>query len=81
MKRLLPSLATLAFALSVGNGAAFAKSHHGAMHERATGAMPDHSTGYAMHHHRNHRYGNDRARCRDAHGRFMKLTNGRCLAR
>ncbi|GAC1308248.1 MAG: hypothetical protein NVS2B3_19210 [Vulcanimicrobiaceae bacterium] len=73
MKRLL-SLATLAITVAtLGTGAALANPHHG--HH----AMAGHPTMFAPH--TTHRYGNDKARCRDAKGRFLKHSDARCLAR
>lgn len=73
--------ASLAFALtaSLATGA-FAKPHnaHGMSNGSAMNGMP------MSHHtttHRNHRYCNDKARCRDSHGRFLKMSDPRCLAK
>lgn len=82
MNRLLLPLATFALTISLGSGAAFANPHHsGAMSGHANGSMMSGHMKSSSIHHRNHKYGNDKARCRDSKGRFLKLTNGRCLAK
>ena len=73
--------ASLAFALtaSLATGA-FAKSH--TAHRMANGSAMNGTpmSHHSMKHH-NHKYGNDKARCRDSHGRFLKKSDPRCLAR
>ena len=73
--------ASLAFALtaSLATGA-FAKPHNA--HSMANGsAMNAMSLSHPAMKHRNHKYGNDKARCRDSHGRFLKKSDPRCLAK
>jgi len=75
MNRMLSSILTLAMTVALGSGAAFANPHsnHG-------GTMSGHMSNHSMSH-RNHRYGNDKARCRDSKGRFLKKSDPRCLAK
>ncbi len=78
MKRLFQSLASIALAATLGSGSAFANPHNG----KGMGhSMSGHPAMMGSPMYRNHRYGNDKARCRDARGRFMKLHHGRCLAK
>ena len=82
MKRLLSIAALVAVAL-FGPGAALANSDHGMGHHMMMGrhhAMVGHHM-MATPKYSRHRYGNDKARCRDAKGRFLKRTDARCLAR
>ncbi|GAC1447393.1 MAG: hypothetical protein PVSMB8_05920 [Vulcanimicrobiaceae bacterium] len=76
--RILSAILTVAMTLSLATGGAFAKSHH--EHGMSNGSsMHD---GMSMHRtHRNHRFGNDKARCRDSRGRFLKRSDPRCLAK
>ncbi len=79
MTRILSAIFAFALTASLATGAAFAKNHnaHGMYNGSAMNGMP-------MHHsmsHRNHRYGNDKARCRDARGRFLNKSDPRCFAR
>ena len=86
MNRLFTSLLASAFALSVGAGAALADPGHGhamatgSMMHPMTGNMTGHTMGHRVSHH-SHRYGNDKARCRDSKGRFLKKSDPRCLAK
>lgn len=78
MNRFLSASLALALTASLATGA-FAKNHHahGMSNGSAMNGMPmSHRTT-----HRNHRYGNDKARCRDSHGRFLKMSDPRCLVR
>jgi hypothetical protein len=90
MNRLLSSILTLALVAGVGAGAASAKSKpchdaKGKFVKCSAMAMPSsmhmdaddmHRSGHAM---TTHKYGNDKARCRDSHGRFLKKSDPRCL--
>ncbi len=81
MNRILSAVFAFGLTASLATGAAFAKPHNA--HGMANGSAMN---GMAMSHHsmsthHNHRYGNDKARCRDAKGRFLKRTDARCLAR
>lgn len=78
MKRLLSSIASIAFAAALTSGVAFAKPDHPAMGHAMGHSMSGHAM---MTHPKNHRYGNDKARCRDSKGRFLKRSDPRCLAR
>ena len=78
MNRFLSTSLAFVLTASLSTGA-FANSRHA--HNMANGSAMN---GMAMSHHakhRNHKYGNDKARCRDAHGRFLKLSDPRCLAK
>ncbi|GAC1307010.1 MAG: hypothetical protein NVSMB19_19530 [Vulcanimicrobiaceae bacterium] len=62
---------------TLGSGAALANSNHG-MGSTMSGHHA--SIAHPMYQ-KNHMFGNDKARCRDAKGRFLKRSNGRCLAK
>ncbi len=79
MNRLLPSLATFALIATLGSSAALAdKDDH-----MGSSMSAHHHHAMATHpmYHRKHRFGNDKARCRDAKGRFLKHTDARCLTK